>query len=599
MTIELGFAELDLGDVRFGVVDVPGHEKFVRTMVSGATAIDLALLVVAADDSVMPQTREHVEILSLLSVRAAVVALTKIDVVEPDLVELVADDVQELLRETPMREATIVPVSSVTGAGLDNLRRALVEAAGRIPERMSNPPFRMSIDRVFTVAGRGTVVTGSVLRGQVAVGDTLDVWPAGVTCKVRDLQTHGRHSDQIEMGQRAALNVIGADRDVLERGSDLAGPGFLSPSRIVDVGLTCLASCRNPIRSFSRVRLCIGTRELLVRVVPIDGAPIAPGRSGYAQLRSQEPIIAAYGQRLIVRDENASRTIGGGIILRCDARRWTADRQAEKAALDVLEHGDDEARVGEVLRSAGFDPVDPPALCARTGVELDRLPAVLAALDATGGRITLDTSSRRYSTAGVEAFLDRSLRWLARFHAGNPNVPGCLTDTFLGWLERRSTKGLGRPLLERLLAGGRVRPLGQYVCLPEFAPALSTQDERLLSAMVAEYLETAFQPPRIEELNIAQQVNRQRLQRLARVAAATGQLVRIQEDVYLHADRERELRNVVRALAAAGPGCTVSQIRERLNSSRKYVVPFVEYLDRIGFTRREGDLRFVDRNEHE
>ncbi|UCG17411.1 MAG: selenocysteine-specific translation elongation factor [Phycisphaerales bacterium] len=593
MTIELGFAELEVGPIRFGIVDVPGHERFVRTMVSGATAIDVALLVIAADDSVMPQTVEHLEILSLLNIRAAVVAITKTDIVDAELAELVEEEVRELIAETPLRDAPIVRVSSVTGDGIGELKQVLAETARRVSESESSPPFRMAVDRVFSVPGRGTVVTGSVLRGQVAVGDALEVWPAGVSCKVRDLQTHGRQSERIRTGERAALNIIGVDRGVLARGCDLATPGYLSLSRLIDARLHCLLSCQKAIRPFTRLRLCLGTREALVRVVPIERASIAPGQTTYVQLRSRSGIIATHGQRFIVRDEVASRTVGGGVVLHGGARRWTTDRVAERSSLEILDSGDEAARVSEVLRLAGFSPPSDLTVCAQAGVELDRLSAIYAELDDAGKRISLDSSGRPCSAVGVDDLLSRAVRWLDRFHGNNPEAPGCRADAFLGWLERKSAKGLARPLLDRLLSSGRVKALGQYVCRPEFAPALSAQDEKLLAKMVEEYSQAAFQPPRLENLKIAQRTNVQRLQRLAKVAEATGQLVEVQSGLYLHLSREQELRDVVRAMTRGGRGVTVSELRERLGSSRKYMVPIVEYLDRVGFTRRDGDHRFL------
>ncbi|MBN1512746.1 MAG: selenocysteine-specific translation elongation factor [Phycisphaerae bacterium] len=597
MTIELGFAELAVGRFRFGVVDVPGHERFVRTMVSGATGIDLALLVVAADDSVMPQTTEHLDILTLLNVRTGVVAVTKADLVDRNLVELVEQELREILASTPLKDAPIVPVSAVTGAGMEALKKALVDVAGRIPAREARVPFHMALDRVFTVQGRGTVVTGSVLRGHVSVGESLEVWPQGTPCKVRDMQTHGRHADRLERGQRAALNLIGTERESLERGCALATPGYLAASRILDARLTCLSSCPRPIRPSSRVRLCLGTQELLVRIVPLEPGPLAPGTTGYVQLRAGESTVAAHGQRFIIRDESATRTIGGGVVLRCRARRWMPDRQAERAGLAALDSPDELVRVAEVLRFWGFHPPADLALCAQAGVELSDLPSLYAALDAQGLRVSLDGGPGRVSAAGVDAFLERAARWLDRYHKARPDVPGCRLDAFLGWLDRKSEKGLGRSLLDRLVKQGRVKRLGQYVCRPEFAPELSAQDEKVLNAMVAEYHAAAFQPPALDGLKVAKEATRQRLLRLVKVAQAFSQLIEVQNGLYLHADRERELRDAVRKLAEAGPGVTVSQLREYLGSSRKYMVPIVEYLDRVGFTRREGDLRFVN-EEH-
>ena len=316
MTIELGFAHLEIDDLRFGIVDVPGHERFVKTMVAGATGIDLALIIVAADDSVMPQTVEHVDILNLLGVDRAVVAVTKIDVVDGDMVDLVVEEIGELLAGTPLAGSPIVPVSSVTGAGLDAIKREIASVARGAGAPIRNRPFRMCIDRVFTVAGRGTIVTGSVHRGTVDAGDTLEVWPGGHTCRVRGLQTHGREEAHLGSGERAAINVSGIDREDLQRGSDLATPGYLNPSPMMDARITVLASHPRPLKSASVVRLGIGTVEVPVRVVLLEGDRLEPGASGFAQIRCGQPLTAALGQRFILRDDAATRTIGGGTVLR-------------------------------------------------------------------------------------------------------------------------------------------------------------------------------------------------------------------------------------------------------------------------------------------
>ena len=292
MTIELGFAHLTVGDVDFGVVDVPGHEKFVRTMVAGATGVDVALIVVAADDSVMPQTVEHVDILKLMGISRAVVAVTKCDVVDETMVAIVEEEVRELLAGSAFADANIVPVSSVTGAGIDALKAALANAATLVTDSSVDQPFRMAIDRVFTVQGRGTVVTGSVLSGQVASGDALELLPTGETCRVRDMQSHGSAAEQLQLGQRAALNLIGADKDSIERGQELATPGFVIPSKRMDVHLEVLANAPRALKPFSKVRVCMGTHDVAALVVPVGAHR---DRTGCVKLRTIPDRRAVHG----------------------------------------------------------------------------------------------------------------------------------------------------------------------------------------------------------------------------------------------------------------------------------------------------------------
>jgi len=593
MTIELGFAELTIGAVRFGVVDVPGHERFIRTMVAGASGVDVGLLVVAADDSVMPQTIEHVEILRLLGVRRVVAAITKTDTVDPEMVALVRDDTATLLIDALGRECPICPVSSITGAGLDALRDALAGACEGIERTTDARPFRMTVDRVFTVAGRGTVVTGSAMRGAVSVGDTLGIHPGGATCRVRDMQTHGAGSAALGRGQRCALNLSGADRRSIERGAELATPGYLTPARMLDVRLDALKSYARPLKSTSLVRFEIGTREIPARVVLLGLDALPPGESAFAQIRAGESITATHGQRFIIRDENATRTIGGGRVLRPLGQRRRHGLEDERAALQALDAGDVDDRVEQVLRRARFEAPTALQLCARAGVEVEDAPAVLERLESRGRWAVIPGTSTYVVPGAIDDLQQRLAGWLTRHHAAHPDTAGRSVDSVVGWLERMSHRAAARPILDELLRRGDVKSIGGFIGLPSFAPALAASDERALAAIIDEFRVAGLQPPAVAALRAAAQLDRKRLDRLVTLAIATGSLVRLDAQMILHAEAERALRESVTQLMKRndGGGVTVAQVREALGSSRKYVVPFLEYLDRVGHTRRVGDKR--------
>jgi len=598
MTIELGFAELVVGDTRFGVVDVPGHEKFVKTMVAGATGIDIALLVVAADDSVMPQTVEHLDILHLLGVQRGVVAVTKIDAVDSGLISLVVEEVRTLLAGTALKDAPICPVSSLTGAGLDELKRSILEVSRGIERSMPVAPFRMAVDRVFTVQGRGTVVTGSVLRGEVTPGDSLEVFPGPHSCRIRDLQTHGLQQRALSRGQRAAINLSGIDKEKIERGSELATPGYLRPTRLADVILRCLGSNQRPLRSTTTVRLEVGTTDLSVRVVLWEGDSLTPGASGYAQLRSGEPFTVTYGQRFILRDASATRTLGGGTVLRPVARRKRRDTTDMVKSLERLECGRPVERVEEVLRAAGFTQLTDLQVCARAGVELAALPGIRERLREEKRWSAVGGTDAQVTPSAIADVAVRLTAWLKRFHQTHSDQPGRPADAVLGWLERVTmNRTVARPLFDKFVADGVVRLFGRFAGLPEFTPSLSAADERLLKTMVQEIQSGRFQPPILPELSIAVRGDHKRLARLATLACALGELIAIAPEMYLHADVERELRSLVADLIGRTGPATVAQIREALQSSRKYVVPFVEYLDRVGVTQRVGDQRVLRKTE--
>ena len=593
MTIELGFAGLTIDEYQFGVVDVPGHERFVRTMVAGATGIDIALVVVAADDSVMPQTIEHVEILHLLGVKHAVVAVTKIDTVDEDMVGLVSEEVRELLSGTPLASAPVCPVSSTAGTGLDALKRRLVSIAEGIEGAPAKTPFRMAVDRAFTVQGRGTVVTGSILRGEVSSGEILEVKPSGERCRVRDLQTHGTACGTLSRGQRAAINLSGIEREQVQRGAELATPGYLQSSPMIDVKLTCLPTYVRSLKTARIVRLEIGTVELPARVVLVDGNALEPGQSGYAQLRSGEPITSVYGQRFIVRDENATRTIGGGVVLRPVAQRRRREVGAEVESLVRLENGDAADRLEEVLRSTRFSTPTELQLCARSGVELHEVSEVLTVLRTAKRWIPVAGTGAYAVPAAVDDLVDRLTQWLERHHRNHPELPGRPIDTVVGWLERMTNRSLARPLFDYFVKRKKLKTLGQFVCLPAFAPSLTAADEKLMATMIREIKAGGFQPPGFDDLSVSAQADKKRWERLATLAVALGELVKVDAKIYLHTEVERRLREKLMHMIDEAGGVTVSEVRGALDSSRKYVVPFLEYLDRIGFTKREGDQRVL------
>jgi selenocysteine-specific elongation factor len=594
MTIELGFAELRAGDVTFGVVDVPGHERFIRTMVAGATGIDLALLVVAGDDSVMPQTREHVEILELLGVRRMVVALSKADLVDADMQGLVADEIRELLAETPFADPTIVSVSALKRTGLDELKTALVAAAEQLPARSGGDrPFRLPVDRVFSIAGRGTVVTGSVLSGRIATGDAIEILPSGLRAKIREVQSHGRPAEFVEAGQRAAINLQGVDKDAIARGDEVAAPGCLAPTRLIDAFVTSLASNRQPVKTNARLRMDLGTREVPVRCVLLSETALTPDGSAYVQLRATEPLVGTLGQRFILRDENAARTVGGGVVLRAAGRRLSPRMADEIAGLKILHLGTPAESLAEVLRTRPFLPHDVTALSIAAGIDRAEVGPLLESLRAAGALVALEGIDTAVSKSFLDGLLERATRWLRSYHAAHPDEPGCVTDAFAGWIDRRSARGVGRVLLGRLVAAGAVKLLGRYVCAKEFAPALSAQDEKVLAAVLGILQATAFQPPSPAELATQASTTAARLEKLLRVATSTGQIVRIDPSIYLHADRELELRAKARELFAKQGPFTVSNLREAVGTSRKYAVPLAEHLDRVGFTKRSGDTRTV------
>ncbi|MCH7703410.1 MAG: SelB C-terminal domain-containing protein, partial [Planctomycetes bacterium] len=345
-----------------------------------------------------------------------------------------------------------------------------------------------------------------------------------------------------------------------------------------------------------RARLCIGTRESPATIVMLDGDALTPGGSAFVQIRVASPIAVAHGQRFILRDETAVRTLGGGRVLRCIARRRIRNRQEELVGLERLATGDAADRVAEILRAAGFSRPPDLQLAVQAGVEPEQLDDVFSTLVSASRWVTIAGTDRQVARGTLDGFMQRGRRRLERYHELHVKEVGCPMDVFKGWLERGSAPGLGRPLLDRMVAAKTVKQLGRYVCLPEHAPAMSAQDEKLMHKMLERFEALAFQPPAVAAVAQELGTNVDRIRRLIRIAISTDQLVEIGRELYLHAEHEHLLRQRVRDLVAEHEAMSVGQLRESLGSSRKYVVPFLEYLDRIGYTRRDGDVRRLVEN---
>lgn len=590
MTIELGFAHLDLPAVRLGIVDVPGHERFVRTMVAGATGIDLALLVVAADDGVMPQTREHLEILDFLGVRHGVVVVSKFDIADVERVAEVARGVREAARGTAIEAWRAVGVSAVRGEGLGELRTELERLAAELPPRDTNGIFRMAIDRVFAVKGRGTVVTGSVLAGRAEAGQALELWPGGMACKVRELQTHGESTTVTAVGQRAAINLTGIDRENVERGDELATPGAMGASRYVDARIRVSGRRDRGLATHRRVRVSLGTREEIAVAVCLGEAGIDAGQSGMVQLRFGRPIVAAHGQRFIVRDENGQSTIGGGVVLRPVSRRMKASA-GEVAALVRLESGDAAARMDAVMGASGFEIPGAERLAVLAGVSSAEAADGIRNARARGTLIRIGAAEAH--VAAVDGLGGRALAHLRRHHAKARQEPGELVDRFTGWIDRRSAAGCGRAILARMRDIGQVIVRGPYVACREFRPALSAEDAALLEKLVAELAASGLDPPEWGKLKVVVGLSRPRAAMLLELARTDPRLIQLGQELIADAGAISLLTRTVAELGRGGRRFKLAEVRDALKLSRRAVLPMLEYLDRAGVTRRIGDERVL------
>ena len=601
ITIDLGFAELALDDIRLGIVDVPGHERFVRNMLAGATGIDLALLVVAADDSVKPQTREHLEILRLLKLEQGVIALTKCDLPEPDWTDLVEAEVRELVSDTFLAAAPIVRTSVMTGAGLDELKAALTNAAQQAArsarmERL-NAPFRLAIDRTFTIAGHGTVVTGSVASGRARVGDALVVEPGGVNVRVRGLQSHDRPCDEVHRGQRAAINLAGIHHDEVRRGQELATPGYLVPGRILTAEIALADTLTRPLKNRTRVRVHLGTAELMASLVLLDGERLEAGKRTMAQLFLSEPAVSTWGQPFVLRSESPVMTIGGGSVLDPNARRLPRNDANVLLRLAGLSDADPVNRAASALSFIGLADWRPSDLARVAGV--DHPGEVVDELVRRGDLVELALSPSRIvrvERRWLDGVFGRIEGILERQHAEFPLRMMLDRSRLVHRLESLGPEPVVAAILTAMSRAGRLEESERGVALPGRGPQLSKNEQKLLAEIIETYRASGYEPPTVDEVRSRVTKNQQSVDQLMALAVAEGQLIEIGGGFLLHADVERRLRETLAAQMTGGEGRTVSQIRELLGTTRKYAVPLCEYLDRTGFTRREGDLRYLARS---
>jgi selenocysteine-specific elongation factor len=595
ITIDLGFARLPLsGGLELGVVDVPGHEAFVRNMLAGATGFDLALLVIAADEGVMPQTREHLAIIELLGVRAGVVALTKIDLVDDEWLALVLDDVREQLRATSFAGAPVVPVSAVTGAGLDELRQALARVADNVRERAGDDLFRMPVDRVFTVHGTGTVVTGTVWSGAVRREDALLLLPSGLTARARGVQVHGAEVESAGAGQRVAIALAGADRERAARGARgevLVREAAWQPASAISARIRLIPGTDWELVQRQRVRFHLGTAELLGRVRLLGKERLGPGEAGWARIALEAPAVARAGDRFVIRSYSPVTTIGGGVVYEPDAsRRKRLDGEAAALLEQLLDAPEESVRARVTL--AGWSG----AGLTRLPVETPHPPAAvaesLARLEAAGA--VRRVGERVFAAAVVAQARTDLLAAVDAFHARSPLRAGLDLEELRRALDARAADAapLAEALLEELVQEGVLAVRGHVVARAGFTPRLTEEQAAARDRLAALFETAALAPPAVEELP-AELRQRKDFWPLLKLLEAEGRILAITGETFVSARAIAQARTLLlERLAGQGP-LGPADFRDVLPVSRKHLIPLLEYFDRCGVTLKKGADRFV------
>jgi selenocysteine-specific elongation factor len=591
LSIDIGFAHLDLPDgLRIGIVDVPGHERFIKNMLAGATGIDLVMLVVAADEGVMPQTREHLDIINLLGIETGITVITKCDLVDEEFAGLVEEEIRAHLAGTPLSGAPVVRTSARTGEGLDELVAVLSSTLGRVEPRDTTGPARLPIDRVFTAPGFGVVVTGTLVRGRLALGDSVEVLPGAATARVRGLQVHGSEVGEVTAARRVAVNLARLSREGVARGDTLCAPGSMKASGMLDVRLELLRTAPRPLKQRTRIRLHHGTAELLGRVYLLEGDVLEPGASCYAQLRLEQPVAATRGDRFVIRSYSPMTTIGGGSVLDPTPRRHRRRDAAVAARLEDLEAGDSTDVALQWIRERERPLFTARDLATALQLDLGDGEAIVQQLLATGVLVSLSSGDSCVLEEAHRKVTDGALRALADHHEANPLVSAMPKEALQSSLGR-PPDALLEDVLLRLADDGRIVVASEGVRLPEHEVRLSEGQERSLAAMVDLARRGRFAPPSLAEvLERAGATDAKEARALFDIAVARGDLVVVGEHVY-HRECLGDLAQLVRDHVREKGPFTIAQLRDLTGSSRKYVVPLAEYLDRTGLTRRQGDLR--------
>jgi len=592
ISIELGFAFLDLpGGKRAGIVDVPGHERFIKNMLAGAGGMDMVILVIAADEGVMPQTREHLDIIQLLQIRHGVVALTKTDQVDGEWLSLVKEEVQEFLKGTVLEGAPLIEVSSATGLGVPDLRSVLARMAEEIEGKSFNGPMRLPVDRFFSVTGFGTVVTGTLIAGSAGVGDPVEVMPQGISSRIRTIHVHGKKSERAGAGQRVAINLTGIDLEQLERGCVVAAPGHLKPTFRMDARLILLKSAKT-MKNRARVRIYLGTAEIFGRVRLLDREELEPGQWAYAQLELEEAAVAAKGDRFVVRSYSPMRTIGGGSVIDTTPAKHRRFRKDVLESISTRERGTPGELIRQLLEGR-------PVML--TGGEITRA-AGLAEQEAgdTLEELVADGSLRRSEGEGAVYYLseDTYRKWsreviglVEGYQRQYPLREGYPKEE----LRSRKFSGLNarqyQLLLQSLESGGIIQAGPKTVSSPGFDPGPGPDLKDRLSRLEAKYRQAAVQPPAWEEAARETGLEDSQAGEVLHYLLRRGNLIKVAEDLYFHATALEEAGQKLAEFFSGKKEISVGEARDLFGTSRKYALPLMEYFDREKITRRLGDVR--------
>ena len=587
ITIELGFAYLDLPDgEKAGIIDVPGHEKFVKNMLAGAGGIDLALLVVAADEGFMPQTREHLGILSLLNISEGIIVVTKKDMVDEDWLEIVCDEVRQEVQGTFLENAQIIPVSSYTGEGIEQLRQAIFTMIDQKTQiKNLDVPFRIPVDRIFSVEGFGTVITGTLIEGTMKVGDPVTVYPSRIESRIRNLQVHSQDVQEAYAGQRVAVNLAGLKKTDLNKGDVIAVPDSMHTTMMIDIHLTVLKDCDREIRNATRLHLYHGARDILCKIVLLDRDSVGAGESCYAQLRLEEEIAVKTGDRFVLRFYSPVETIGGGVILDSNPFKHKRNDAAVLESLKLKEGGSDREKISAALRdySARFETLD--FLQIQTGIPKEQFDQQINKLikDKVAFRVSDNVVIH---TDYLNRLKDSAVKLLESYHKENPLREGMKKDEFRNKLIKYEDISVVDKITDSLVNRKVLKYVNNCVALANFEVQQDNNQQEIENA----FLQGGFSPESPDQI-AARFPKVKNFKQVLESLVNTGKLVRVEEKILLHADYYNKALTLAKEHVDQNGQITLAEMRDLMGASRKFAVAVLEYWDKRGITKKVGDAR--------
>lgn len=590
MTIDLGFAYLDLpSGRRVGIVDVPGHERFIRNMLAGASGIDLVLFVVAADEGMMPQSREHLDILNLLDLKNGIIVITKTDLVDSEWLELIEADIRDEVKGTFLENAPIFKVSSRTGAGLEELKNYIDKTIDALEKRPIDLPARYPVDRVFKVAGFGTVVTGTLWEGKVEAGQTLELLPRGVEVKVRNLQSHGENVKQAEAAVRLAINISGAEKVSIERGDVLVEPGYYVPTAMLDAELKLLDSAHS-LEHAERVHFYLGTKETLARVRILYKEKLEPGETAYVQILLDEPVVARRGDRFIIRRFSPVITIGGGVVLEPYPKRKRLNEKSYLKEFELKKENHPDELILYYINESSFSGIALPDLKIKLAEKEEKILNRLQEL--LNLKKIYRIADKYYSSEAFGKLKQKALEETRKLFEENPHLPAVEKEQLrskLGIKEKR----LFNLVLDELQREGKIEVKLEQISLPNREVSLSPEEQSVKDRLEQIFLKAGVNPPAPEEVIAGFEGDEKVARKMFSALVVEGKLIKITPEFYLHASVLEEVKRTLKVLFAKKERLRIGDIRDALKTSRKYAVPLAEYLDKIKFTRRVGDERVL------